>query len=178
MLSEWVYRRMLLVYPREHRREYEEPMVQLFRDRMRRDGGGFGRLIVWTQMVLDLVGAAFKEHKEGADVRKLASIGTALAVVLVAGGIGIGTLLASPDDGPRVSVSWQDAEGVDIEEPDGGPKVSVSWQDADGIVVGEPGDGPRVSVSWQDAEGVDIEEPDGGPKVSVSWQDADGGATP
>ena len=40
VFSEWVYCRLLLVYPREHRREYEEPMIQLFRDRMRRDGGG------------------------------------------------------------------------------------------------------------------------------------------
>ena len=32
MFSEWVYRRLLLVYPKEHRWEYGEPMVQPFRD--------------------------------------------------------------------------------------------------------------------------------------------------
>ena len=41
MLSERVYRRLLLIYPKEHRREYGQPMVQLFRDRMRCDGDGF-----------------------------------------------------------------------------------------------------------------------------------------
>ena len=35
MISERLYRALLLVYPSEHRREYGEPMVQLFRDRMR-----------------------------------------------------------------------------------------------------------------------------------------------
>ena len=41
MLAGRVYRKLLLIYPKEHRREYGEPMVQLFRDRMRRDGDGF-----------------------------------------------------------------------------------------------------------------------------------------
>ena len=135
MFSERVYRRLLLIYPKEHRREYGEPMVQLFRDRMRRDGGGSRGLVVWFQMIFDLVGAAFKEHKEGADMRKPASIGIALAVLLVAGGIGIGTPLASSDGGPRVSVSWQEADGVATGETGGEPRVSVFWQEADGVVT-------------------------------------------
>ncbi len=94
MLSERVYRWLLSAYPREHRREYGELMAQLFRDRMRRDGAGLRGPIVWLHMLLDLVGAAFEEHNQGANVRKLVSIGVATAVVLVAGGIGIGTLLA------------------------------------------------------------------------------------
>ena len=175
MFSEWVYRRLLVFYPREHRREYEEPMAQLFRDRMRRDGGGLRGLAVWTHMTFDLVGAAFKEHKEGADMRKLASIGIALAVVLVAGGIGIGTLLANSDGKPRVSVSWLGPDGVAMEEPDW-PKVSVSWQEADEVTVGETDGEPKVSVSWLGPDGVAMEEPDW-PKVSVSWQEADGVAT-
>ncbi len=32
MISEKLYRALLVVYPSEHRREYGEPMVQLFRD--------------------------------------------------------------------------------------------------------------------------------------------------
>ena len=52
MLSERLYRTMLLVYPREHRREYGDLMVQLFRDRMRYDGGGLRGLIIWTQIDL------------------------------------------------------------------------------------------------------------------------------
>ena len=64
MLSERMYRALLWAYPRQHRREYGEPMVQLFRDRMRRDGGGVRTLVVWVQMVFDLVGSAFKERKQ------------------------------------------------------------------------------------------------------------------
>ena len=66
MISERVYRALLALYPAEHRREYVEPMVQLFRDRMRRDGGGVRTLGVWARMVFDLVGSAFTERKEGA----------------------------------------------------------------------------------------------------------------
>ena len=66
MLSERMYRALLWAYPRQHRREYGEPMVQLFRDRMRRDGGGVRTLVVWVPMVFDLVGSAFKERKEEA----------------------------------------------------------------------------------------------------------------
>ena len=94
MLAERVYRWLLFVYPREHRREYGDLMVQLFRDRMRCDGSGFRGLFVWSHMIFDLAGAAFKEHKEGSDMRKLSIVGIALAVVLVAGVIGVGTLLA------------------------------------------------------------------------------------
>ena len=177
MLAGRVYRKLLLIYPKEHRREYGEPMVQLFRDRMRRDGDGFRGVIIWFQMIFDLVGAAFKEHKGGADMRKIASIGIALAVLLVAGGIGIGTLLASSDGGPRVSVSWQEADEDAVEETDGGPRVSVSWQGPDGVAVEETDGGPRVSVSWQEADGVAVGETDGEPRVSVFWQEADGVVT-
>ena len=77
MVSERVYRALLVVYPAEHRREYGEPIVQLFRDRMRRDGDGFRTLGVWVQMVFDLVGSAFIEHREramweGARVKRIA----------------------------------------------------------------------------------------------------------
>ena len=71
MLSERVYRWLLFAYPREHRREYGEPMVQLFRDRMRRDGSGFRALAVWLHMVFDLIGSAFEEHREGVAMSKL-----------------------------------------------------------------------------------------------------------
>ena len=64
MILERVYRALLAAYPREHRREYGEPMVQLFRDRMRRDGGGFRTGTVWAQMIFDLVCSASRERKE------------------------------------------------------------------------------------------------------------------
>ena len=66
MISERVYRALLMAYPSDHRRQYGEPMVQLFRDRMRRSDGGFRTLDVWLHMIFDLVCAAFKERKEGA----------------------------------------------------------------------------------------------------------------
>ena len=95
MLSERVYRWLLVVYPREHRREYGELMVQLFRDRMRRDGGGFRGLVVWMQMIFDLVGAAFKEHKEGTEMTKRRIwIGAGLVAMLLAGVVGASTILA------------------------------------------------------------------------------------
>ena len=95
MLSEKVYRRLLFVYPKEYRREYGELMVQLFRDRMRRDGGGFRGLLVWMQMIFDLVVAAFKEHKEGSEMTKRRMwIGAGLVAVLLAGVVGASTILA------------------------------------------------------------------------------------
>ncbi|MCY4448705.1 MAG: hypothetical protein OXE02_07685 [Chloroflexi bacterium] len=66
MLSERIYRALLLAYPKEHRREFGEPMVQLFRDRMSRDGGGVGTLVVWTQCAVDLVRSAARERMETA----------------------------------------------------------------------------------------------------------------
>ena len=68
MVSEKVYRALLRVFPSEHRREYGEPMVQLFRDRMRRDGGGLRTLAIWIQMASDLVRSAFRERVEGAEM--------------------------------------------------------------------------------------------------------------
>ena len=64
--SERIFRAMLLAYPAEHRREYGDPMVQLFRDRMHRDGGGMGTVQVWTDVGLDLAGSAFVERMETA----------------------------------------------------------------------------------------------------------------
>ena len=163
MLSEWVYRRLLVSYPREHRREYEEPMVQLFRDRMRRDGGGFRGTVVWTQMMFDLVGAAFKEHKEGADMRKLAGIGIALAVVLVAGGIGIGTLLAQSKGDVAIAVI-QDEDTKSFTATGAGGIVeamrqavedgAIGQEAADEIVLAfEDGDGP--ADAWRYEFGAD-----------------------
>ena len=177
MVSERVYRVLLLAYPKEHRREYGDLMVQLFRDRMRFDGNGFRALIIWVQMISDLVRAAFKEHKKGVDMTKRFWIGAILVVLLVAGGIGMGTLLASSESGPRVAVFWQRADGVDAGQTDGEPRVSVSWQEAEGIAEEEMEGGPGVSVSWQRADGVAARLTDGEPRVSVSWQEAYGVVT-
>ncbi len=65
MISERVYRALLVAYPREFRGEYGELMVQFFRDRMRCDGKGARGLIVWMQLISDLAVSAFKEHAGG-----------------------------------------------------------------------------------------------------------------
>ena len=80
MIWERVYRVLLLAYPSEYRREYGEPMVQLFRDRMRRDGGRFRTPVVWAQIISDLVCSAFREHVEG--VEMLAMIATVFGTIL------------------------------------------------------------------------------------------------
>ena len=143
MLSEKVYRWLLVVYPSEHRREYGELMLQLFRDRMRRDGGGFRGLVVWVQMIVDLAGAAFKEHterKEGYKMKK--RIGIALVAVLLMGVVGVGTLLAQ--QGKTVA-------SVSVQETDGEPSMSVFWQGPDGVAIEEPDSAPNISLSGADA---------------------------
>lgn len=65
-LSERVYRRLLVAYPAEHRRRYGDQMTQLFRDRMRQDGGGFSTVLVWGHIGFDLVHSAFTERMETA----------------------------------------------------------------------------------------------------------------
>ena len=119
MLSEWVYRSLLVVYPREHRREYEELMVQLFRDRMRRDGGGFRGLVVWTQMLCELVGATLKQHKEEADMTKRMWLGTALFVALLVGVVAVSTVLVRHSRDETFVVSWHDLEVSQVAAADG-----------------------------------------------------------
>ena len=106
MISERVYRKLLAVYPKEHRQEYGELMVQLFRDRMRRDGSGFRGMVVWTQMIFDLAVSAFEEHKEETNMRKrIMLIGTALTVTLLAVAAGVSVILAQSNDEAIISVS-------------------------------------------------------------------------
>ncbi len=84
MLSEKLYRALLIAYPREHRREYGELMVQLFRDRMRRDGGGLKILRVWLAMIIDLVTSALKEHSNGEGMAARASNGSTGLILVCA----------------------------------------------------------------------------------------------
>ncbi len=65
MLSERVYRALLVAYPRDFRGEYGDLMVQFYRDRMRCDGRGARGWVVWMQLISDLAVSAFKEHSGG-----------------------------------------------------------------------------------------------------------------
>ena len=59
-----IYRTLLVAYPLEYRREFEEPMSQLFVDRLRDEGGGARTVLVWVQMLIDLAKTAFTERLE------------------------------------------------------------------------------------------------------------------
>jgi hypothetical protein len=63
-VSERVYQALLVAYPVDHRRMYGDPMVQLFRDQMRRDGGGRRTILVWVVVGFDLLSSAFRERME------------------------------------------------------------------------------------------------------------------
>src|SRR5205823_1006275 len=80
-----VYRRLLLAYPINFRREYGTQMVQLFRDCHRAVGGGqaFGNSRLWFRTLVDLARAAPAEHlehlrKEHSFMRNLRSDAVAL----------------------------------------------------------------------------------------------------
>ncbi|HEX5588561.1 MAG TPA: hypothetical protein VFZ17_14725 [Acidimicrobiia bacterium] len=91
------YRALTCVYPPKFRREYREPMVQLFADRARRDGGRRA----WSGAVRDLAVSAPYEYWEswmnGSPQTKLiaAAVVTAAAAIvfLVVGGAILGLLL-------------------------------------------------------------------------------------
>ena len=63
-IQERIYRTLLLAYPPKHRREFGEPMVQMMRDRLRDEGGGARTILVWVQVLADLVRTAAKERAE------------------------------------------------------------------------------------------------------------------
>ena len=115
MISERIYRSLLALYPKEHRLEYGELMVQLFIDRMRRDGGGVRTLTVWARMVGDLTINALKERKEGADMRKLMlMIGVALVAAAAIAMVGVSGIMAKSDGATLVLVS-KDVTSLDYD---------------------------------------------------------------
>lgn len=84
-VSERVYQALLVAYPVDHRRSYGDPMVQLFRDRMRRDGGGPRTIQVWVVVGFDLLSSAFRERMETImDTRNWKSRWWETSVVLLA----------------------------------------------------------------------------------------------
>lgn len=114
MISERVYRVLLVLYPKDHRREYGDLMVQLFRDRMRRDGGGVRTPTLWTHMIFDLAMNALRERKEGADMRKLTLIGVALIAVALIGVAGARTIMAK-SDGLTLVMVYKDASATNYD---------------------------------------------------------------
>ena len=58
------YRALLVAYPFEHRRDFGEPMTQLFVDRLRDEGGGARSVLIWLHTLIDLTKSAFAERLE------------------------------------------------------------------------------------------------------------------
>ncbi len=54
-MSEWIYRRLLRLYPARFREEYGAEAVRLFRDRLRDEGGLARRFRLWIDLIFDLV---------------------------------------------------------------------------------------------------------------------------
>lgn len=64
-VSEWAYRRLLLLYPRTFRACYGDDMVQVFRDCCHAAGrqrGGPGMTYLWCSILYDLGRSAAREH--------------------------------------------------------------------------------------------------------------------
>jgi hypothetical protein len=62
-----VYRLLLYIFPSEFRREYEHPMLQVFRDCCRRkltERGSFGLATLWARTMLDTLAIAIEEHSQ------------------------------------------------------------------------------------------------------------------
>lgn len=111
IISERVYKVLLITYPKEFRSEYGSQMVQDFRDlcreEVRRDGTA-GLVRLWVRTVLDLVTTALAERSSGrannrevaVNERKLAEVGFALLLAplyfvsasLLKYGLGVGLL--------------------------------------------------------------------------------------
>jgi capsular polysaccharide biosynthesis protein len=72
-LSGTLFQRLLAAYPKDHRREYGQPMAQLFRDQCRdawRDGRGLGLTGLWLRVLPDLVKTVVLEHIARSKERK------------------------------------------------------------------------------------------------------------
>jgi hypothetical protein len=78
MLGDRAYRALLFLYPRRFRREYGDPMVQLYRD-ARRDGSS------WLRCASDVVVSAPVQHKEALRIMSTQGKLVTAAVVATAG---------------------------------------------------------------------------------------------
>ena len=109
-----VYQRLLIAYPAEYRREYGEPMTQLFTDRMRDEGGGAKNLLLWVAMIGDLMRTAFTERLETTmkslktDWWRVLALPLSLLIVIAA----IGNLIEDSDGALFGRVAYLVASGV------------------------------------------------------------------
>jgi hypothetical protein len=85
--SEWVYRSLLLAYPRELRDEYGEEMARCFRQLCREeleDGGGLSLAALWAHTLPELFYTALKERSTMLNRNAYRSVvGVALATAFI-----------------------------------------------------------------------------------------------
>ena len=185
MLSEKVYRALLLLYPREHRREYGDLMVQLFLDRMRYDGGGLRGMVVWTQTMPDLAVSAFDEHKKGENMKKRMLIAVVSIVALLTVAAGVGVVMSQSEEKAEMKVSvWSssnayhgegenalaDALRQAVEEgalaQESADKIAMSFDESADKAVLSPGELPSITaLSLKDEELAKV--------ATYTWQDSD-----
>jgi hypothetical protein len=79
MTGERAYRALLLLYPRRFRREYRDPMLQLFRDARRE------RSSSWPRLAGDVVMSVPVQHKEAFRTMSTQTKLVALALVIATG---------------------------------------------------------------------------------------------
>jgi hypothetical protein len=95
---------LMVLYPRNHRREYGEAMLQLFRDQCRdaeRDSASV--FVIWRRMLLDLIFSAIHEHLSNlTDHMKTLSINK-LTHLLFAAAIGFALLTSPSVSGPPIA---------------------------------------------------------------------------
>ena len=157
MLSERVYRALLVVYPKEYRREYGELMVQMFRDRMRYDGGRFRGPVIWMQIISDLAVSAIEEHRRGGDMKKRMRIEAASLAALLIIVVGVGVVLSQPSDNfendelnIRVFV-WDGSNTLSFEGKN--EVIDVLQQEMEeGVTIRESEDG--IELSFDQSGGI------------------------
>ena len=185
MLSERLYRALLLVYPKEHRQEYGDLMVQLFLDRMTYDGRCLRGLNVWAQTIPDLAVSAFDEHKTGENMKKRMWIAVISFVALLTTVAGVSVVMSQSEDGEEMKVSvWSSSstyhgEGENaladalrqaveegVMEQDSADKIATSFDESADIAALSPEELPSVkTLSLKDGEPGEV--------TTYTWQDSD-----
>ena len=185
MLSERLYRALLRVYPKKHQREYGELMVQLFRDRMRYDGGGLRGPIIWMQMVFDLAPSAFEEHRRGDNMKKRMWIVAASLVALMTVAVGVGVVMSQSEDGVEMRVSVWKASHTFSGEGENALADALAQAVEEGVMERESAD--KIVMSFDESAGKAVLSPDELPSVKTlslkngelgevatyTWQDSD-----
>ena len=131
-------------------------MVQLFRDRMRRDGGGYGWLSVWMHMITDLAGSAYNEHRRGVNMTPKMWIGSVLVALALIGVVGAGTLWAQSEDEIKIGIVsiWKDSPQTYRATADEGIPGVMRQAVEDGAIDQESADKIVRALSGEATEGT------------------------